>query len=389
VNDDWSSKLRSHFPLCERRAYFFAGAQTPLATEVRRAVTDFLNLWEDHVWRYEATEWRLLESSADLLGKILGCDRSRVAAAESTSHALGLAAAMVLARWSRHGQTPGTVVIQRDSHPASSYAWINARRLGSPIEIRWAGPAHGESSADALIQAVDERTIAMVATHVSHRTGERLDVPALAGAFPSRKFALLLDAAQSAGALDLSNETTLCDFIGMPSYKWLFGPPGVGFLVSKTEWLESVGPPLVGWASVQNYSVMDSARMDLRPGAQAMRTGMPNFIGMAAAEAGLKIFADAGPQQICGRIRSLTDRLLSGLVQLGHRSPTPTEWSRRAGVVVVDLPDADASMRRLMTERIDVGVEEGRLRVDPHAYNTEAEIDLLLEHLANEERVAP
>jgi selenocysteine lyase/cysteine desulfurase len=301
---------------------------------------------------------------------------------------MGLAAAMVLARWTRDGQPPASVVIQHDSHPASSYAWINARRLGAPVDLRWSVPTAGQSPGEALIRAIDDSTIAVVATHVSHRTGERLDVPALAAEFPGRQFALLLDAAQSAGALELSREVAVCDFIGMPSYKWLLGPPGVGFLVAKREWFDEVGPPIVGWASVRDYSVMDSERMNLLPGAKALRTGMPNFMGMAAAEAALRIFAEAGAGRVCHRIRSLTDRLMGGLVRLGHKSPTPSEWSRRAGVVVVDLPDADATMGRLMTAGIEVGVEEGKLRVDPHAYNTEEEVDLLLEHLSVEARVA-
>ena len=387
MTDDWAQTWRAEFPLCDRRVYLFAGAQAPLATPVRRAVEDFLDVWDDKAWRFEETGWQLCDSAAELIGTLLGCRSERVALAESTSHALGLATGMVLARWTRAGQPSANVVLQGDSHPASTYAWLNAQRLGAPIELRWATPHQGQDPADALGAAVDDQTLAVVVTHVSFRTGERLDIPALAARFPSRRFALMVDTAQSAGALDLAALTELCDFVGMPSYKWLLGPPGVGFLVVAESWLAD-GPSFVGWASAREYSVMDAEHLELRPGGDAFRAGMPNFLGLAAAVAGLRLQVEAGPRRIEDRIRLLTDRLMTNLKDQGHGSPTPVDWPRRAGVVLVDLQDATATMSRLLEAGIDVGVEEGRLRVDPHAYNTEQEMDLLLEQLSDEPRVS-
>ena len=378
---DWWQDLRAHFPLCERRAYFFAGAQAPLATEVRDAIAGFLDLWNERAWRFELTEWRWFEEAATLLGSVLECDPLRIVAAESTSHAMNLAAAMVLARWTRDGRPPANVVLHHESHPASSYAWVNAARLGSPLEMRWPRPEGGMDPVDALESAIDERTLAVVATHVSHLTGERLDVIGLHDRFPERRWALLLDAAQSAGALPLAAEVQVCDFVGMPAYKWLLGPPGIGFLVVTPDWLEAVGPPFAGWASAKDVWAMDPERLELAPGGTAFRLGMPNFLGMAGAVAGLRLWTAAGSERIASRIRLLTDRLLTGLAGMELSSPTPTEWSRRAGLVAVDMADADGVMTGLFQSGIEVGVEVNRLRVDPHAYNSEDEVDRLLEHL--------
>lgn len=385
---EWWEDLRNRFPLCGRRAYFFAGAQAPLATDVRAAMQDFLELWEERAWRFEQTEWRWFDDAAKLLGTILGCESLRVAATENTSHAMNLATAMVLARWTRDGRSPANVVVSHEAHPASSYAWVNARRLGAPLDLRWSVPESGQDPAEALAGSVDERTIAVIASHVSNLTGERLDVPGLASRFPKRSFALLLDAAQSAGVLPLQAEVDLCDFVGMPAYKWLFGPPGVGFLVSARSWLDDIGPPFVGWASVKDVMAMDPRDLDLAPGGTAFRLGIPNFIGMAGAAAGLKLWTDAGGERIATRVHDLTDRFLRGLSDLGHQSPTPSDWSRRAGVVAVELADPERVMADLLEAGIEVGVELTRLRVDPHAYNTEEEIDRLLDRLAEVPRGA-
>lgn len=383
---EWWEDLRSNFPLCERRAYLFAGAQAPLARSVKQAIQGFLDLWEDQVWRVELTEWSQFEEAAIILGEILGCDPSRVIATEGTSHSMNVATSMVLAKWRAQGEPPANVVLHRESHPASSMAWVNAQRLGAALDLRWPTPEPGESDVDALVRAVDDETIAVVLTHVSHLTGTRLDVGAFASQFSDRSFALLLDAAQSAGALPLTAEVALADFIGLPAYKWLFGPPGVGWLVASPNWIEEVGPPHAGWASAADVWEMDARNLALAQGGAAFRLGIPNFMGMTGARAGLELSRDAGHERIADRIHALTDLLLTGIIESGYSTPTPLEWQRRAGVVCIEVSDVAQTVDSLLKDGIEVGYEVGYLRVDPHAYNTENEIEVLVEHLP---QVAP
>ena len=60
---------------------------------------------------------------------------------------------------------------------------------------------------------------------------------------------------------------------------------------------------------------------------------------------------------------------------------TPTASKRRAGIVAVDVPDIDSLIERLLVDDFEAGAELGRLRIDVHAYNSEGEIDRLLEAL--------
>lgn len=373
--------LRSSFPFLQRRPYFFAGAQAPLSREVREAMEGFLDLWEDKAWRFEPAGWGWFDEAQALLAAILGCPPQQVIAAEGTSHALNLATAMVLARWTMQGRPPRNVVFHHVPHPASSLAWVNAQRLGAPLELRWPRPEVGEDPIDALARSIDDATLAVVATHVSHLTGERLDVSGLAKRFPDRSWALLLDAAQSAGALSLVQEVARCDFVALPAYKWLFGPAGVGFLVAQPFWLAEVGPPFVGWALVKDPLPLEPQRLELTASGTAFRLGIANFIGMAGAVAGLRLSRDAGRERIAERIEHLTTRFLDGVTASGYSSPTPSQWSKRAGVIALAASEPGRLMDTLLDDGVEVGIEEGKLRVDIHAYNSEDEIDRLLDRL--------
>ncbi len=367
--------LRALFPLCSRRAYFFAGAQAPLATPVRHAMEAVMEVWEQDAWRIEEREWRHLDDAGETIANLFGCDASEVVIAENTSHAMSIATGLVVARWWQRGSPPANVVVHANAHPASSYTWLNLVRVGAPLEIRWAERVSDVRSG-GFAGLVDDATLAVVLSHVDHALGARLAIPAV-----PETTAVLLDAAQSAGALDLTAEVRLCDFVGFPAYKWLFGPPGVAFLIARRSWLDEIGPLFAGWASAEDTMRMELRSLTVAAGARGFRLGMPNFVGVAGAAAGLRITANAGIQAIAGRIESLTERFYAGVDALGLASPTPRAFPQRAGIVVLDLPDPLELQRTLLDGDIDVGVELGRLRIDLHAFNTEAEVDLLLDRL--------
>lgn len=378
---EWWEQLRAHFPALAERGYFFAGMHTPMATEVEAEFLRLVALWRDRIWRFEETEWGRQDEIQDLVGQILSCDPSRVVIADNTSHGMSLAATMVLARWARNGAPARNVVLHHACHPAGSYIWLNAVRLGAPLTLRWSeessSPAHA-----ALASLVDEDTLAVVATHVDHLTGERLDVGSVLPAARRAGAALLLDAAQTAGALCLAKEVDSCDFVAMPGYKWLFGPPGIGYLVVGRDWLEAVGPPFVGWASQRDMASMDPRRLDIADGGQGFRLGVPSYMILGATAAALRIAVEAEPLRVEDRIKVLTDRFIEGVEANGLPCLTPSTWQRRAGVTALPVSDPDHAMESVLRMGSNIGWEPGRIRVDIHAYNTEAEVDRLVESLS-------
>jgi selenocysteine lyase/cysteine desulfurase len=378
----WWQRLRAQFPLCEERAYFFPGAHGPLARDVDHAMRAVLDEWNRTASRIHETEGRHADTCARAVGELVGVDPSRVALADNTSDALNMAAAMVLNSWRLAGRPTANVVLHHQSHAASTYGWLNAVRLGEPLEIRIAEREAGEGAVDSIARRVDEQTLAVVTTHVSNWDGERLDLAALAGRFPDRSFALIADAAQSAGAIPLDDVTRVCDFVGMPAYKFLLGVSGVGFLIVGERWLADPGPPALGWAGMVQPLPIVPFSLDPAPTAAAFRTGIPNYIGLAGTAAGVELLLGPGIERVGDRIHELTDLLLSRLDGIGLDVTTPRDWQRRAGVMTVIHPDAPAAMESLSERGVDVGVEGAEIRVDVHAYNDAADIDRLIAGLS-------
>jgi kynureninase len=243
--------------------------------------------------------------------------------------------------------------------------------------VRWADPADDEDPVAALLARADADTIAVVATHVAWRSGAALDLGAIDRRRTGAPWAVLIDAAQSAGAADLGRYAGDLDFIAFPGYKWLLGPPGTGYLVLGTGWTGDASP-VSGWAVARDFPV-DLTEYIPMPGGAGIRYGMPDFLALAGSHAALQLVNRAGIDRIAGRIAELTGLLLSGLDELGYDPVTPRAPTARAGVCAVPVPDVPTAAMLLAEHHIATLPELRCIRLDLHAFNTEADVARILD----------
>ena len=376
----WWHELRAEFPYLKGHVFAWSGGQVPIANSVRAAINQVMTAWDNDPVTLATSQWTVFDGARQEVATLFGCDIDRVAVSESTSSAMSVATAMVLARWQRAGAPPANVVLHWDCHPASSYHWLIAGQQHPSLTVRWAARRDHDDPVEALVAQVDDDTIAVVATHVAWRTGTALDLAALGRHCQAARWALLVDAAQSAGAVPLGPYADNIDFIGFPGYKWLLGPPGVGYLVIGTGWLDEPSP-ISGWAAVKDFPVDVTEFKPMRRGA-GIRYGMPNLIPLAGSQAALGLINRAGIGRIGGRIAELTSALLAGLDELGFDPVTPRQASERAGVCSVEVKDMTLAVAALAQHRIATFPELQYVRLDLHAFNSEEDVRRIIDCFA-------
>jgi selenocysteine lyase/cysteine desulfurase len=215
-------------------------------------------------------------------------------------------------------------------------------------------------------------------------SGFRHDLRGLCDLARRHGAALVVDAAQSAGAVRIDLAETPVDFLAAPTFKWLLGPLGAGFLHVRADWIERAPPPMIGWMAVTNPGDNDLRAIRLHPTAMRFERGVLDMVAFAGARAGLEILHRVGMERVESRILDLSDRLHGGLRALadkGVRLWTPPARAERAGIVAFDVPDRARLHGRLEADGIHTLDYLGHIRVDPSFYNTEEEIERLLEKL--------
>jgi selenocysteine lyase/cysteine desulfurase len=368
------SAIRAQFPLLSEVTYLEHSAVGPLSLPVRQAAAEALTMQAQGsrgTPRLQAEVAVLKEKAA----RLIGASPQEIALVRNTAEGLSLVAAGVSWR-------PGDrVVTDNIEFPANVYPWLNLEaRFGVTTTLV---PARGgRVPVEDLMGACDGRTRVVAVSFVQFSNGYRIDLDGLGAFCRERGIYLCVDGIQGLGVLPLDVAKTPIDFLACGGHKWLLGPLGAGFLYVRRDIQPQVWPAEVGHHSVvldeEHYT---SYRLRFHDDARKFEASAANYVGVFGLSRSLDLFHEVGQAAITGRIMTLTDRLCAGLEPCGCRLLSPRAPAEKSGAVtfVTDRVPSKQLHDRLHNALVMVSLREGGIRVSPHFYNTEDEIDRLLD----------
>ncbi|MEM7680881.1 MAG: aminotransferase class V-fold PLP-dependent enzyme [Planctomycetota bacterium] len=372
------------FPVLGERCFWNHAAVAPLpaataeaiAASVRAACRESF----DGSARYAAVE-RMRGLAARLIGAASPDD---VALVPNTSTGLAtVARGLGLGAGDR-------VVITAAEYPANRYCWTDLKQDGvEVVEV----PEGADLRVDPgrVADAITPGTSAVALSHVQFATGYRCDLRPVVKAAHRVGAAVCVDAIQSVGVLPVDVEALGVDFLVADGHKWMLGPEGVGILYARREVAKRMRPPIQGWMSVVRPTDYDAYRDGQWPeNARRFEPGSWNVAAAAGLGASLSLLSEVGVDRVWERVRKLCDLAIGRLEGLGLRCVSPMGAcegvGERSGIVAFDLPEgaptggssnAEALMRALRKQKVHVSARRGRLRISPHFYTPESDVDRL------------
>ncbi|MBV9947933.1 MAG: aminotransferase class V-fold PLP-dependent enzyme, partial [Myxococcales bacterium] len=269
------------------------------------------------------------------------------------------------------------------------YVWqAQARRGAEVVVVQGEDGIHPPT--DALLAAIDERTLLVPISHALFRSSGLYDARRIIERAHAVGAMVILDVYQSAGTVPLSLGEWGCDFACGGSVKWACGGPGAAYLYARPDLLEHLEPAACGWFSHEEPFAFDMGPMRYARGAWRMIGGTMPIPAVCAARAGWEILASLDPARV--RAKSLRQtRLLRDLVTArGVEVRTPFADDERGGTLCFDFPGAERISRELVRRRFfhDYRPRSG-LRVSPHFYTTDDEIRAFVDALDDVRRDPP
>jgi selenocysteine lyase/cysteine desulfurase len=195
--------------------------------------------------------------------------------------------------------------------------------------------------------------------------------------------ALFVDAIQGLGPLRIDVERTPIDFLAADGHKWLLGPEGAGLLYVRRYWIDRLRPLGVGWHSVVGSYNSPEIDFRLKPSAQRWEGGSFNMPGLQALGASVNLLLELGPDAVSSRILDRAQAVRELAARAGWRVTGSKQPEDHSGIVAVehdDVPSHEAA-RALKHMGIAVCARRGKLRVSPHVYNHEGDLERLREGL--------
>lgn len=362
---DWNA-IRGEFPALENWTYLNSATfgQIPRraveacsahwAHRDELACMDFLD-WYDDAYRLREAIARLIQATADDIAFI-----------PTASAALGLVAGGI--DW-RAGDN---VVTLAEEFPNYLYLPALVERHG--VEFR-------EVPSDQFFDSIDERTRLVALSEVNYASGFRPPLVEISRFLRERGVIFFVDGTQSVGALRFDVRESDPDALAVHGYKWMCSPTGVGFLYVAPRLREKLPPNEVGWRSHRTWRQVDDlhhGKPELKTTAEKYEAGGLPFALMYAMEASANLMLEIGAEAIERRVLELACSARDRLRRLGAEVK-----ETGSQIVAAKFSHADPSRlaRELKSRRVLVAARHGFLRISPHFYNIENDLDRLDEEL--------
>jgi selenocysteine lyase/cysteine desulfurase len=359
------SAVRARFPIFERLVYINSCSQGALSDAVRQSYEDYLRDWDDKgaPWDYWVER---TEAARTAFAELINAEPDEIAV--TTSNSAGVAALASGLRFAARSK----VVLTDIEFPTIGQIWHAQEARGARVK---------HVQPDELEKAVDDDTLIVSTTHVSYRTGEKVDPAEVARIAHQQGALVLLDAYQTVGSMPVDVKELDVDFLAAGVLKYLLGSAGLAFFYCRRELWERAWPTATGWFADEDIFAMDIYDYSPSPTARRFQSGTPPVPSIYAGIAGIELMQEIGIAETQEHVNALNERLLAGVDALGGMVTTPREVERRGALICIKSTDVNALVAALQARGIVTSERDGNLRVSAHAYNTAEDIDAVLDAL--------
>ena len=359
------------FPGLDRMTYLNTAAEGIPPACVGVALQQY---WQDKLLGMQGRQnhFARREACREVAAQLLGRQPQEISFCSCSAEAYNLlASALQLG--------PGDEVIVNDlDFPSGATPWLSA---AAPTVRVWRS-RNGALALEDLRALLGPRTRLVQVSLVSFYNGYRLDwipfrtvVRSIAG-----QALISVDVTQALGRVEL--DCTDADCLISSTHKWVLGLHGGCLVAIPGHRAETLTTRAGGWYHLANAFDADRfERVAHKQGADSFAVGMPNFAAIYALEAALRYLGGFGVRQIAAHADPLVQLLSSALPRLGLTPMASIEGNRCSGIVAFQHASSAALQARLEADHLHVMHHAGRLRVSVHGYNSQSDIEHLLESL--------
>ncbi len=368
---------RQEFPVAREKVFLAHAGVCPLPQRVTRAITGYAQqatTGDQETLIFPAA----LNEGRKLAARLLNCQEDEVAFVGPTSMGLSLVASGLKFR------KGDNVLIYHDDYPSNVYPWMALAEQG--VEVRLLNTrALGLIRPKDVIGQVDENTRLVALASCHFVSGFRLDHVAIGRFLREHKILFCLDGIQTLGAFPTTVEHV--DFLAADGHKWLLGPCGAGLLYVRRELQEKLNPPVYGWHNVRCPNFVAQEQIVHRGGSKKFEAGTQNLLGLVGLIKAMELALEVGVDNIARELLRKRGWLVPALQAKGytvlHADAAPENSS---GIVTFFKPGQDLSPlhEKLTAANVITSLRADRagqryLRLSPHFYNTDAELQRALD----------
>src|ERR1035441_9191842 len=375
-----NEELRRHeFPVTRDKIFLAHAGDAPLPRRVAEAVANYVReatTGDQEKFVYPG----ILEKGRKLGAQLLNCQSNEVAFVGPTSLALSFIASGLKLR------RGDNILVYCEDYPSNVYPWMALAEQG--VEVRLMNTRGlGVIRPKDVMGQVDENTRLVALASCHFISGYRIDFQAIGKFLRERGILFCLDAIQTLGAFPTTVEHV--DFLAADAHKWLLGPCGAGLLYVRRELQEKLNPPIYGWHNVRCPNFVAQEQIVFHNGAMKYEAGTHNLLGLVGLITAMELVVEIGVENIAAELLRKRAWLVPAL-QTKDFTVLNADAKIENASGIISFHQAGKDLVALHKKLTDAGVvaslradrkEHNYIRLSPHFYNTDSELQRVLELL--------
>jgi len=370
MTDDLLS-YRREFPILENTTYMISHSLGAMPRTVYDKLRSYADMWATRGIRAWAEGWWSMPvTTGNQLASLIGAGAGEVVMHQNVSVAVSLLLSAL------DYKSPRNRILYCDADfPTVIYVLESQRKRGADV-VCIPSPDGLEVPLQALVDAIDERTLVVALSYVFFKNSEKIDIERVVRKAHDAGAYVLLDVYQATGVVPIDVKKWDIDFLVGGSVKWLCGGPGAGYLYVNPFLYQKLEPAVTGWMAHEHPFAFETGPIKFAADSTRFLHGSPQIPALYAAEAGYEIINRIGVAKIREKSLRQTDLIFRLCDQSGYKTQTPREPERRGGTVVVDIPNGDAVLKEMTARNILADYRPGAgIRISPHFYTLDSEIE--------------
>lgn len=371
-------KWRTEFPILDKTVYLISHSLGAMPRATYDQMQSYADAWATRgVRAWSEGWWQMPITVGDEVGRIIGADPGTVVMHQNVSACQSLVLSCFEPTPKRN-----KIVYSELNFPSVMYVYEAHARNGR-LRIEIIKSDDGITvPLERLLEAIDEETLLVPISHVLFKSGFLQDAKAITERAHEVGAMVILDVYQSAGTVPLSVKDLNVDFATGGSVKWLCGGPGAGYLYVRPDLHTKLEPRTTGWMAHEEPFAFDT-KLRYAPDVARFLHGSPSIPALYAAMSGYEIINQIGVDKIRQKSVRQTTRLIELAEEAGFEVTSPKDSSRRGGTVTLMHEHASGITNELVRREFIVDFRPGAgVRISPHFYTTDDEIDLVIKEMA-------
>ncbi|MDP8957305.1 MAG: aminotransferase class V-fold PLP-dependent enzyme [Actinomycetota bacterium] len=369
---------REEFPVLNQKAYLISASLGPVSRRSQAYLQEYIDAWAvkgapDHVWMEDI--FPRMATLKRTFGTLVGADPGELAITVNVSLALSAISSCV--NFSKRRK----IVLSELDFPTNGHVALAYRRRGAEV-VFLPSPDGLTVPVEAYRDAVDEDTALVLINRVLYRSSALLDAKEVCRLAREAGAWSVVDDFHGAGVIPVNVHDLGCDFYTTGVLKWLCGGPGLTFLYARRDLVGELEPLVTGWFATSDPFSFDLEHLEYHPTARRLEHGTPAAPVSFIAQGGLDIITEVGPAAIQERQQDLVEYVIKRADDAGLPIRSPRDRNGRGGIVNVGVgPEAAKVCHALLDRDVCTDYRGDGIRVSPHFFNTEEDIDRLFEGL--------